>query len=205
MNMMTNSGLDLELRRLSALSPAGYFVGLHIRFAAPLISFQSYDQSWLDHYTQQAYALRDPTIAWGFSTTGASRWSDFGIPDMFGILEQARSYGLVYGLTVSCGPIASRTIASFSRADREYLDTEMEQIESVVLRLHDITTPPDSLTRPQIEALNCLASGMRHAAAAAKLGISESAFKARLNSVRLKLLARTNVEALQRAKEYKLL
>lgn len=205
MNMIMNTGMDFELRKLSALSPAGYFVGLHIRFAAPLISFQSYDQKWLDHYTQQAYALRDPTIAWGFNTTGACRWSDFGIPDMFGILEQARSFGLVYGVTVSCGPIGSRTIASFSRADREYESSEMEQIELVVQRLHDITEPPESLTRPQIEALNCLASGMRHAAAAAKIGISESAFKARLNSVRLKLLARTNVEALQRAKEYKLL
>ena len=203
--MIVNTGLDFELRKLSAVSPAGYFVGLHIRFAAPLISFQTYDQRWLDHYTQQAYALRDPTIAWGFSSTGACRWSEFGIPDMFGILEMARSYGLVYGLTVSCGPIASRTIASFSRADREYEESEMVQIEAIVQRLHDFTEPPDSLTRSQIEALNCLANGMRHAAAAAKLGISESAFKARLNSVRLKLLARTNVEALQRAKEYKLL
>lgn len=203
--MIVNTGLDFELRKLSDLSPAGYFVGLHIRFAAPLISFQTYDQGWLDHYTQQAYALRDPTIAWGFSATGACRWTDFGIPDVFGILEKARSFGLVYGLTVSCGPIASRTIASFSRADREYEDAEMVQIEAIVQRLHDITEPPESLTKSQIEALNCLAQGMRHAAAAAKLGISESAFKARLNSVRLKLLARTTVEALQRAKEYKLL
>lgn len=203
--MIVNTGLDIELRKLASLSPAGYFVGLHIRFAAPLISFQTYDQSWLDHYTQQAYALRDPTIAWGFGSTGACRWNDFGIPDVFGILEQARSYGLVYGLTVSCGPISSRTIASFARADREYEDAEMVQIEAIVQRLHNMTEPPESLTRPQIEALNCLANGMRHAAAAAKLGISESAFKARLNSVRLKLLARTTVEALQRAKEYKLL
>lgn len=200
-----NTGLDFELRKLSALAPAGYFVGLHIRFAAPLISFQTYDQAWLDHYTQQAYALRDPTIAWGFSMTGACRWRDFGIPDTFGIMEQAKSYGLVYGLTVSCGPIASRTIASFSRGDREYDDNEMARIEAVVRRLHDITEPPESLSRSQIEALNCVANGMRHAAAAAKLGISESAFKARLNSVRLKLLARTTAEALQRAKEYKLL
>ena len=81
----------------------------------------------------------------------------------------------------------------------------MVEIEGIVQRLHDMTEPPESLTKSQIEALNCLASGMRHAAAAAKLGISESAFKARLNSVRLKLLARTTVEALQRAKEYKLL
>ncbi len=205
MDVPVNTGLDYELRKLALMAPAGYFIGLHIRFAAPLISFQTYEQAWLDHYTQQAYALRDPTIAWGFSTTGACRWSEFTIPDTFGILEKGRSYGLVYGMTVSCGPIASRTIASFSRGDREFEDLELEKIEAVVRRLHDITEPPESLSRSQIEALTCVANGMRHTAAAAKLGISESAFKARLNSARQKLLARTTAEALQRAKEYKLL
>ena len=200
-----NTGLDFELRKLGQLAPAGYFVGLHIRFAAPLISFQSYDQAWLDHYTREAYALRDPTIAWGFSTTGACRWRDFNIPDPFGILTQASKHGLVYGMTVSCGPISSRTIASFARSDREFEDSEMETINNTVRRLHDITEPPDSLSRAQIEALRCIANGMRHAAAANSLGISESAFKARLNSARQKLLARTTAEALQRAKEYKLL
>lgn len=203
--MSSNTGLDYELRKLGLLAPAGYFIGLHIRFASPLISFQTYDQSWQDHYTQQAYALRDPTIAWGFSTVGASRWSDFNIPDVFGILAEAKKYGLIYGVTVSCGPISSRTIASFSRADREFEQNEIDRIEETVRRLHDITEPPESLSRSQIEALTCVANGMRHAAAANKLGISESAFKARLNSARQKLLARTTAEALQRAKEYKLL
>jgi LuxR family transcriptional regulator, quorum-sensing system regulator SdiA len=203
--MSVTTGLDFELHKLSLVSTAGYFVGLHIRFAAPLISFQTYDQAWLDHYTREAYALRDPTIAWGFSQTGKSRWRDFNIPDTFGILEKAKKFGLIHGLTVSCGPIASRTIASFSRADREFTDTEMESIEVIVRRLHDITEPPDSQSRSQIEALACIANGMRHAQAAASLGISESAFKARLNSARQKLLARTTAEALQRAKEYKLL
>lgn len=203
--MSTNTGLEYELRKLGLLAPAGYFIGLHIRFASPLISFQTYDQSWQDHYTQQAYALRDPTIAWGFSTVGASRWSEFNIPDVFGILAEARKYGLIYGVTVSCGPISSRTIASFSRADREFEQNEIDRIEETVRRLHDITEPPESLSRSQIEALTCVANGMRHAAAANKLGISESAFKARLNSARQKLLARTTAEALQRAKEYKLL
>ena len=145
--MSTNTGLDFELRKLGMLAPAGYFVGLHIRFAAPLISFQSYDQAWLDHYTQQAYALRDPTIAWGFSTIGASRWSDFNIPDVFGILAEAKKYGLIFGVTVSCGPISSRTIASFSRSDREFEESEMQRIEETVRRLHDITEPPESLSR----------------------------------------------------------
>ncbi len=183
----------------------GYFVGLHIRFAAPLMQFQTYGQDWSDHYSEKAYALRDPTIAWGFSTTGACRWSAFPIPDPFNILNDAAKFGLVYGMTCSCGPINSRTIASFARSDREFMDDEIEAISKTVQRLHDITEPPESLTKAQQEALRCIAEGDRHAAAAAKLGITESAFKARLISARERLMARTTAEAIQRAKDYRLL
>ena len=200
-----NSGLDFALHKLSLLSPAGYFVGLHIRFTSPLLTFQTYDQAWLDHYTNNGYVLRDPMTAWGFSKTGSIRWSDERLMDPFGLFKEAATYGLRFGMTVSCGPISSRTIASFSRSDREFTDAEIETISSTVVHLHDITEPPESLSRSQIEALSCVAKGMRHAKAAATLGISESAFKARLNSARQKLLARTTAEALQRAKEYKLL
>jgi LuxR family transcriptional regulator, quorum-sensing system regulator SdiA len=203
--MSMNAGLDLELKKLGVLAPAGYFVGLHIRFTSPLLTFQTYDQAWIDHYTNNGYVLRDPMTAWGFSTTGHIRWSDERLMDPFGLFKEAATYGLRHGFTFSCGPISSRTIASFARSDREFHDSEIESMSATVLRLHDITEPPESLSRSQIEALNCVANGMRHAKAAATLGISESAFKARLNSARQKLLARTTAEALQRAKEYKLL
>jgi len=198
-------GIDLDLHQLALLAPAGYLVGLHIRFAAPLMTFQTYSQEWIDHYTNQAYALRDPMIAWGFSTVGATRWSEIAIPDPFKIFEQAASYGMVYGASVACGPISSRTIAGVSRSDREYDDSEIRKVAAIILRLHDATMPPESLTQAQREALRLIAAGDRHAAAAAKLNISESALKARLNSARQRLLARTTAEAIQRAKDYRLL
>jgi len=198
-------GLDLELKKLSLLSAAGYFIGLHIRYAAPLMQFSTYNQDWLDHYTEKAFALRDPTIAWGFSTEGACRWSEFTIPDPFELFEEAKGFGLEFGLSVSCGPVSSRTIASFARADRDFNDSEIEEISLIIRRLHDKTEPPESLTKAQIEALRLIAAGDRHAAAAAKLNISESALKARLASARQRLLARTTAEALQRAKDYRLL
>ncbi|WBU61466.1 autoinducer binding domain-containing protein [Paracoccus albus] len=193
------------LAKLNPLAPTGYFIGLHIRFAAPIMQFQTYPQEWSDHYSNKAYALRDPTIAWGFSTTGSVRWSALPVPDPFGIIEDAAKFGLKYGVAISAGPISSRTIAGFTRDDREYTDVEIEEILVIIRLLHDITEPPDSLTKAQIEALRCIADGDRHAAAAAKLGITESAFKARLISARERLMARTTAEALQRAKEYRLL
>ncbi|ARE39497.1 DNA-binding HTH domain-containing protein [Rhodovulum sp. P5] len=183
----------------------GYHIGLHIRVTSPIMTFQTYDQEWLNHYTEHGYVLRDPTVAWGFATTGATRWSNQKIPDPFGIFADAARFGLKYGATISCGPITSRTIASVARADREFEDSEIEMIEALVRRLHDMTEPPQKLTKAQVEALRCIAEGDRHAAAACKLGISESALKARLASARDRLMARTTAEAIQRAKDYRLL
>lgn len=112
--MSVKLGIDVELHQLSMLAPAGYSIGLHIRFTAPLFMFQTYDQAWLDHYTERGYVLRDPMVAWGFSTTGTIRWSDSSLPDPFGLFNEARDFGLNFGATVACGPIKSRTIASFA-------------------------------------------------------------------------------------------
>ena len=169
------------------------------------MQFQTYNKEWSNRYAERAYALRDPTIAWGFSTTGACRWSVLPIPDPFSILQDAADHGLKYGLAVAYGPIKSRTIAAFAHDKREFTDDEIEVISATIRRLHDITEPPESLTKAQQEALRCIAEGDRHAAAAAKLGITESAFKARLISARERLMARTTAEALQRAKDYRLL
>lgn len=203
--MSLRSGIEEFSKRLGRLAPGGFFFALHIRFALPLLHLQTYPQGWTDKYTEEAYALRDPIIAWGFSTIGATRWSDITIPDPFDILGQAREFGMVYGLAVSCGPMKSRTIASASRADREFTDDEIAAFDALIRQLHDITEPPTSLTDAQIEALRCIANGDRHAAAAARLGISESALKARLAAARTALLARTTTEAIQRARDYRLL
>lgn len=197
--------IEQELEKLGPMCPAGYLVALHIRFASPLVRFQTYNRDWIDHYTAQAYQLRDPMVAWGFSTEGTSRWSALGIPDTFGIMKEAAEFGMPYGVVVSCGPISSRTIAGCARADREFEDTEIAAISDIVHRLHALTEPPESLTQAQQDALRLIAAGDRHAAAAAKLGISESALKARLTSARQRLMARTTAEALQRAQEYRLL
>ncbi len=203
--MFDRAVFDLELKRLDARAPKGFFLGLHIRFTSPVMSFQTYNQAWTDHYTDNGYVLRDPMTAWGFCTTGSTRWSNKKIPDPFGIFKKAAEFGLRYGVTISCGAISSRTIASIARADRDFTDAEIDEIQKIVLRLHEMTEPPQKLTKAQIEALKHIADGDRHAAAAAKIGISESALKVRLASARQRLMARTTAEAIQRAKDNRLL
>lgn len=203
--MSNRTSIDVELRNLARMATAGYFIGLHIRFTSPLLTFQTYDQRWIDHYTENGYVLRDPMTAWGFSRTGWIRWSDPALLDPFGLFKEAAGYGLNFGATVAFGPIKSRTIASFAREDREFREDEILKLERAVMRLHELSEPPEALTEAQIEALRCIAGGDRFAAAAEKLGISESALKARISSARDRLMARTTAEAIQRAKDNRLI
>ena len=200
-----SKSLQENLDRLSQMSPVGFSAGLHIRFAAPLIYVRTYDEAWTKVYDENAYALRDPLVFWGFGVKGHTRWSAIRLPDPFNILGQARSYGLVYGAVVSFGPISSRSIVGIAHNAREFTDDEIAETVQIVKNLHLAAEPPTELTPAQIEALRLLADGDRHAAAAAKLGISESAFKARLQSARVRLGARTTAQALKKAREYQLI
>ncbi|MGO4914200.1 autoinducer binding domain-containing protein [Pseudogemmobacter sp. W21_MBD1_M6] len=193
------------LNELGQMAPMGYTAGLHIRFATPLFYRSTYPDAWVMHYNNNAYYLRDPLVFWGFGRTGACRWSEIPFPDPFNVFGEAAGYGLIYGAVASHGPILSRSIIGISRSDREFTDDELEALLDLTVRLHIEAKPPVDLTQAQIEALQCLANGDRHTAAAAKLGISESALKARLKSARIRLGARTSAEALRKAREFRLL
>jgi LuxR family transcriptional regulator len=193
------------LDELTELSPLGFTVGLHIRFATPLLYHSTFPPAWVRHYNDNSYYLRDPLVFWGIGTTGVTRWSEIGLPDPFDVIKQAAQFGMKYGASASCGPISSRSIVGIGRGDREFTNEELVKLEEIALRLHEENTPPTELTQAQIEALQCISNGDRHTAAAAKLGISESALKARLKSARIRLEARTTSEAVRKAREYRLL
>ena len=197
--------LQANFDALSRIAVAGFSAGLHIRFASPMIYVRTYDEAWTKIYDENAYALRDPLVFWGLGVKGSSRWSAIKLPDPFNILGQAQKYGLHYGAVISCGPITSRSIIGMAHRDREFTDDEIAEAEKIAQNLHLAAEPPTELTPAQVEALRLLADGDRHAAAAAKLGISESAFKARLQSARVRLGARTTAQALKKAREYQLI
>ncbi len=210
-NQVTNTtdhdqtSLSANFDALGRISPCGFSAGLHIRFASPMIYVRTYDEAWTKLYDENAYALRDPLVFWGLGVKGHTRWSAIKLPDPFNILGQAQTFGLRYGAVISYGPITSRSIVGMAHHEREFTDDEIVAAVKIVQNLHLAAEPPTALTRAQIEALRLLADGDRHAAAAAKLGISESAFKARLQSARVRLGARTTAQALKKAREYQLL
>ncbi|SHI34454.1 autoinducer binding domain-containing protein [Wenxinia saemankumensis] len=204
-NGLDNRRLQAELARLDPFAEAGYFLALHFRFTSPLMLFQTFDEAWIEHYAEQGYVLRDPMIAWSYAQSGATRWSDGKLVDPYGMVEEARGFGLRYGVTISVGPVKSRTVCSVAHSSRDFEDDEIEAIQAIVTRLHGLTEPKGQMTKAQVEALSLIAEGHRHAAAAHLLGISESALKLRLASARERLMARTTPEAIQRARSLNLL
>lgn len=203
--MAERKALTVLLEQLGAIAPMGYTVGLHIRFATPLVYKSSYPAAWVEQYNSQSYYLRDPLVFWGVGVEGTTRWSAIPLPDPFNVMKKAAAHGLRYGAVSSYGPITSRSIVGIARADREFTDGELETLREATVQLHIEARPPSDLTRAQIEALRCLAEGDRHAAAADKLGITESALKARLKSARIRLEARTTSEAIRKLREFRLL
>jgi LuxR family transcriptional regulator, quorum-sensing system regulator SdiA len=203
--MTGTKGLELGLLKLTALAPAGYALGLHIRFASAQIMVQTYDPRWIEIYTSRGYMMCDPLVSWGFGTEGSIRWSALDYPDPHRVMAQAAEFGLNYGIAVSHGPTSSRSIGGFARTDREFTDGEIEAIENLFRTLHHDSTPPEKLSSAQLEALRLISKGFRYSEAAQQIGITESALKARLQTARERLLCRTNAEAIQRAIEYKLL
>ena len=193
------------LGELAAISPLGYTVGLHIRFASPLYFKSTYPQAWQELYTSNNYALRDPLVFWGISQTGVTRWSRIALPDPFDVLPQAHAHGMRYGVLAACGKVTSRSIVGVTRSDREFDDAEVATVDRVAKALHEVAEAPEALSASMIDALRLLNDGYRRSAAAASLGISEGVLDARLTSAQDRLGAQNTDEALRMAKEYRLI
>ncbi|MEJ6709031.1 MAG: autoinducer binding domain-containing protein [Amylibacter sp.] len=202
---MEKVGYDKQLRQLEELAPAGYVLGLHIRYNSATLMFRTYPEAWMNVYTQNGYMMTDPLVAWGVANQGCSRWSALTVPDPNNVLKQAREFDLNYGIAVSCGLETSRTIGGFARSDREFTDQEIQDVHDIVLHMHRETAPDVSLTPPQVAALRLLADGRSTAQAATDLGITERAVKSRLKTAGERLLTRSTAETLQLAIEYRLL
>lgn len=105
------------------------------------MQFQTYSREWSEHYSEKGLRPPRPDDRLGLSTNGTVRWSALPVPDTFGILDDAASFGMKYGVAFSIGPISSRTIGGVTRGDREFTDSEIDEISKIIRQLHDITEP----------------------------------------------------------------
>ena len=197
--------IDAEVGKLGAIAPGGYLLALRIRGTSPLQAWHTYPQAWIDEYTQNGYMLRDPLMTWALTIGGTIRWSSALLPDPFRIFRKAAAHGLNHGASVAYGPLGSLTICSMARGEREFTDAEIAAAKEIVVRVHDDTAMPESLTAEDRKTLEALGAGRGTAAVAKALGVSVEEAAVRVDTLCGTLLARSPDEALRHARDYKLL
>lgn len=196
--------LDAALEKIGAVAPAGCFLSLRIRGTTPLVTLHSYPQAWIDQYTENGYVLRDPITTWALTVGGTIRWSAPLLPDPFRIFRKAAEHGLNYGASITEGPIGARTICSFARSDRELTDAEIAAVRGIVADLHERVQLPAGLDADQKAVLKALSDARGARGVADALAISEDNARRRIRQLCDVLIARTPDEAVQRARDYKL-
>ena len=150
------------LVQLDQRSPAGFAIALHIRFTRPTYLFQTYAKPWMNHYTEAGLVMHDPVVRWGLQNTGRLRWSDLAGIDDGAVFAQARDHGLMNGAAIAIVRSESRTIAAFARADREYTEEELEDLEIWLARLHQATLGIERLSESDRRALTELSISLTH-------------------------------------------
>ena len=158
------SKLKVLLKSVDSLAPSGFAIAFHIRLTSPDFLFQTYPKDWTNIYSDKGYVMQDPTVRWGFVETGSIRWSGLTEMDDHNILGQSLAYGMAYGVTIATDTGGSRSLASFSRPDREYLDDEIKQLSQCVQSLHDMTAFQGGISENWRTELHLLAVVMTHAA-----------------------------------------
>lgn len=160
--MTRRASIAALLHAIDQRSPAGFAIALHIRFTRPTYLFQTYSKRWMDHYSRSGLMLHDPLVRWGLQNVGSRRWSDLEAIDEMGVLEQAKDFGLMNGAVVAVLHGGSRTIAGFARADRDYEDAEIDELESLIDALHRSTVALESLSAGDRKALTDLSVRLTH-------------------------------------------
>ena len=105
--------------------------------------------------------MHDPTVKWGFENDGMVRWADLAESDSAGVLSQAAEHGLSIGITTAVSKAGSKSLASFSRSDRDFSDDEVRELIGLFEQLHDETA--DTTDEDVQNALKKLSVDLTHA------------------------------------------
>lgn len=194
-----------DVAKLGQVATAGYFLALRLRGASPLMTFTTFPQAWTDAYMENGYMMRDPITTWALTVGGTIRWSSRFLPDPFGVFRHAAEHGLTFGASVAHGPLSALTLCSLARADRELTDGEIAEAKRIVLRLHDLTAFPKTLTDEERPLVAALAEGLGPKEIAARLGVSEATARARIRTFCDAFFTSDPTDALRRARDAKLL
>lgn len=157
---MTNqnvvAAVTAHLHDLRAICDSGYALAIHIRYTRPSLLYRSYDQAWIDHYSERGFMLTDPVVHWGLTHTGAINWADLSKDDTEGVLTDALAHGLFNGWTYATGPATARTIAGLTKTGADFTAAERSKIAQIVDEIHALTEGLDDMPATDQEALRAL-------------------------------------------------
>jgi LuxR family transcriptional regulator, quorum-sensing system regulator SdiA len=144
------------LLALMEQAPAGFAIGLHVRYQTPSLMFQTYPVEWLTEYSREGLVVQDPTIAWAAAHRGTIPWEDLEDQDHGGVFARARRHGIAHGFAVSLERGGSHSLGSFTRGDRPFTPEETETCRALMTALHDATASASPLSPETREALRRL-------------------------------------------------
>ncbi len=142
--------------QISAFCDTGFALAIHIRYTRPSLLYRTYQQPWIDHYSEKGFMLTDPVVHWGLMNTGMVWWDDLADQDPAGVLRDARAFGLLNGWTYSMGEAASRTISGITRSGPAFTETEVQHIIALTHEAHTLTMGIESFAPEVMEALRAL-------------------------------------------------
>ena len=151
--MTPRASIAALLQDLDQRSPAGFAIALHVHFTTPTYLFQGYPSRWLEYYSAEGLVVSDPTVHWGLQNLGHIRWVDLEAIDPQGVLEKAKDFGLMNGVAIAVALSGTRSIGSFARADRDYDEEEMRELEALLSELHIATIGRSELSARDRRAL----------------------------------------------------
>jgi LuxR family transcriptional regulator, quorum-sensing system regulator SdiA len=196
--------VSVELEHLRRVSPAGYFIGLHMRFTAPCYTYNTYGNAWRERYQARGYLLQDPILAWTYRKTGTTRWSDLAEDDPAGLMADAARHGMRYGAVISYQDNGSKSFGSFARNDAEFDDSALYFLSLAIEKLHKLTDIAQRLTEIDLRTIRAIAS-LPYSEAAKELGIAEVTVKHRISVIKQKLQATDGKDVVFLAREAQLI
>lgn len=203
--MQLESFLEENYQKLGEIAPFGFSAGFQIKFARPSVWKNTYPKAWMDEYHRENLFLCDPTVAWGITNQGWTRWSDIKIPDPFKVMDRAKDHGLIYGALMSVGPLRSRSLVGMASDEREFTDAEIIEAMRIVTEIHDAIGKRKPLQEIHRETLELFAWGYSYDEICVELNISRTALKSRLAGARKRLGANSNVDAVRLAAQQNLI
>jgi len=188
------------VQKVKEIGPAGFRLVRNASVTDKVLDYiEGMPQAWVDLYIAQGYAMSDPVLIWSMLNSGAMRWSDIPVQDFNGVLEKAKVFGLNFGVVVSQIQDGRFSILSVARSDREYSQSEIDQVKRLLAEA--LSEQDDALTlKPkELEVLWALSQGASLEEIATEKGIAISTVKKRLNKARVELGAHSTIQAVAQA------